>query len=203
MGRSIRNRRGPLPTPEIRPDDPALTRFAGAIPLITFMTGELRLISRLRDVVRYRGRRRLYAPHLVLFGFVVGVLVGVERMAHLEWLRDDAVLLKWLRLPSWPVRKVFSGALENLGDAGRTRLEAFVGEIGVATLPPHTGSVVIDIDPTALVDYGTAEGSKFGYCGKGRRRRRHFPIVASIAQTRAVLAATCRGGEQLKSAELS
>jgi hypothetical protein len=123
-------------------------------------------------------------------------------MAHLEWLRDDAVLLKWLRLPRWPVRKVFSRALEALTVAGRERLEAFIGELGVATLPADTTSVVVDIDPTALVDYGTAEGSKFGYCGKGRRRRRHYPIVASLAETRAVLAATYRGGDQLNSAEL-
>jgi len=202
VGRSSTSTRGRLPVPEIRADDPALTRFAGAIPLVAFMTQELRLIPALRDVVRHRGRQRLYAPHLLLFSFVVGVLVGVERMAHLEWLRDDAVLLKWLRLPSWPVRKVFSKALANLTEAGRARLEALVGELGVATLPAGTNSVVVDIDPTALVDYGTAEGSKFGYCGKGRRRRRHYPIVASLAETRAVLAAVYRGGDQLNSAEL-
>lgn len=160
------------------------------------------MVSRMRDVYRYRGRRRVYAPHLLLFSFVAGVLVGVERMAHLEWLRDDAVLLKWLRLPSWPVRKVFSSALENLTEAGRTRLEQLIGELGVGTLPVGTSSVVVDIDPTALVDYGTAEGSKFGYCGKGRRRRRHYPLVASIAKTRAVLAAAYRGGDQITSAEL-
>ena len=201
MGRSITCQRGRLPVPEIRADDPTLTRFAGAIPLVAFMTQDLRLVPALRDVVRYRGRRRVYAPHLLLFSFVAGVLLGVERMAHLEWLRDDAVLIKWLRLPAWPVRKVFSRALESLSEAGRSRLEALVGELGAGTLAPGTDSVVVDIDPTALVDYGTAEGSRFGYCGKGRQRRRHFPIVASIAESRAVVAATYRGGEQLSAAE--
>lgn len=165
------------------------------------MTKDLRLISRMYEVAGYRGRRRRYAPHLMLFAFVVGVLLGVQRMAHLEWLRDDAVLLKWLRLPSWPVRKVFSRALV-LREAARERLESLVGELGVRTLPAGTTSVVVDIDPTAIVDYGNGEGSRFGYCGKGRRRRRHSPLVASVAETRGVLAAMYRGGDQIKAAEL-
>ena len=45
MGRHNSGQRGALPTPEIRPDDSTLTRFAGAVPLITFMTEELGLVS--------------------------------------------------------------------------------------------------------------------------------------------------------------
>jgi len=200
MGRHNSSRRGALPTPEIRPDDPTLTRFAGAIPLIAFMTEELGLVSWFRDIVRYRGRRRRYAVHLILFAFVVGALVGVRRMAHLEWLRDDAVLLKWLRLPGWPVRKVFSQALRSLSEAGRIRLEELVAELGFRTLG-KVKSLVVDIDPTAIVDHGKGEKSEFGHCGKGRNRRRHYPIVASVAETRAIIAAWYRGGKGLNSAE--
>lgn len=201
MGRSISTRRGPLPKPEIRPDDDTLTRFAGAIPLLAFLTKELRLVSRLRQVVGYRGRKRRYAVHLVLFAFVAGALLGVERMAHLEWLRDDAVLLKWLRLPSWPVRKVFSQGLRYLTDGGRARLEALVSELGLSSLGA-VDSVVVDIDTTAITDHGRAEGSGFGHCGKGRNRRRHLPLVASVAESRAIVAAKYRGGANVNGPEL-
>lgn len=202
MGRRNSSCRGPLPSPDIRPDDPTLTRFAGAIPLLDFMVQDLRLISRLRDVVRFRGRRRKYPVHVVLYAFVAGALLGVRRMAHLEWLRDDAVLLKWLRLPAWPVRKVFSAALQWLGEEARSRLAELVADFGFRSLRPDITSLVIDIDPTAIVDHGKGERSRFGYCGKGRRRRRHLPVVASVAETRAIIAARYRGGEQMNGEEI-
>jgi hypothetical protein len=61
---------------------------------------------------------------------------------------------------------------------------------------------VVDIDPTALVDHGEAEGSMFGYCGKGRRRRRHFPLVASVAEGRAIILAKYRDGSNIKNEEM-
>lgn len=198
MGRSNRTRRGPLPQPEVRPDDSTLTRFAGMIPLIAFLTGNLRLASRIHEAIgkdAARGRRT-HGVHLVLFAFVVGALAGVERLAHLEWLRDDSVLLKYLRLDSWPVRKVFTAALESVCDAGVCAIEALVGEVGLGSVRA-VSSVVIDFDNTAIVSFGEAEGAKFGYCGKGRRRRRHYPIVASIAETRAVLMAEYRDGSEM------
>ena len=202
MGRTNSTRRGLLPTPEIRPDDSTLTRFAGAIPLIAFMTKDLRLVSRLNDVVRYRGRRRRYGPHVVLFAFIVAALMGVRRLAHLDWLKDDAVLVKWLRLPSWPVRKVFSMTLAAGGPEMRARLEQLVGVVGVNSLPKGTTSLVIDTDNTALVAHGRQERAEFGYCGKGRRRRRHYPFVASVAETRAIVAVKYRGGEGLRTPEV-
>jgi hypothetical protein len=63
--------------------------------------------------------------------------------------------------------------------------------------------VVIDVDPTALIDHGEGEGSKFGYCGKGRRRRRHFPLVASVAETRAIILAKYRDGSNITTEEMT
>ena len=54
MGRHNSSRRGVLPTPEIRPDDPTLTRFAGAIPLIAFMTEELFVVVMTTQPIRHR-----------------------------------------------------------------------------------------------------------------------------------------------------
>jgi len=151
--------------------------------------------------VSYSGRKRVYSVHLVLLAFVVATLVGVERLAHLDWCRDDAVLIKWLRLPKWPVRKVFSAALQSLGESSRVRLEALVGDFGLQGLEGVT-SVVVDVDSTAIVDYGRAEGAKYGYCGKGRNRRRHYPLVASVAETRAVIGVRYRGGDAIDADEL-
>ena len=91
----------------------------------------------------------------MLFAFIVAALVGTERLAHLDWLGDDVVLLKFLRLTSWPVRKVFSVALAGLSDAGVVRLEQLVADVARRTLRV-TDSVVVDIDNTAVIDHGSA-----------------------------------------------
>ena len=135
-------RRGRLPRPEVRADDPALTRFAGLIPLILFMTEALGIPALLKKVVNYRGRRRVHAPHLVLFAFVVAALAGVERLAHLDWLRDDVALVKYLRFAYWPVRKVFSAALSTVTERGVRLLEAFVGEMGLATVKGASSAII-------------------------------------------------------------
>lgn len=187
--------------PEVRADDPTLTRFAGLIPLIIYMTEQLRIPGLLKRAVGYRGRARIHAPHVVLFAFVIAALAGIERLAHLDWLRDDIALVRYCRLAYWPVRKVFSNALAMVSDRGVQQLEQFIGQLG---LEPLRGveSVVLDFDPTAIVDHGQAEGGMFGYCGKGRRRRRHFPLVASVARTRTVIMAKYRDGSKMKLDEM-
>jgi len=102
--------------PEVRADDPTLTRFAGLIPLILYMAEQLQIPAVLKRVVGYRGRARVHAPHVVLFAFVGAALAGIERLAHLDWLRDDIALVRYCRLAYWPVRKVLSNALAMVSD---------------------------------------------------------------------------------------
>lgn len=195
--------RGPLPQPQVRADDPTLTSHAGLLPVISFMTNQLRLVDRFRSLADYTGRKRMHPIHLVLLAFVVGSLAGVERMAHLdEALRGDPVLVKFLRLAHWPVRKVFAVALAWLGDRARDELAELVSDLGLDLLPAGTKSVVVDIDPTALIDHGEGEGSMFGYCGKGRRRRRHFPLVASAAEGRSIVLVKYRDGSAITANEM-
>lgn len=166
MGRSNTTRRGPLPAPRIRADDPHLTRFAGLVPLIRFATHELDLQQRLLDVVDPTKGERKYKVHLVLFAFLVGALAGVWRLTHLEWLRGDAVVEKFLRLPSWPVRKVFAGALASCSSQALKKLAELLTALGLAPLVGQR-ELTIDFDSSVVVSFGEHEGAVFGYCGKG------------------------------------
>ncbi len=200
MGRSNTSRCGPLPAPTILANDPTLTAFAGAIPLIRFLSQKLNIVSRLSTLFKADGVRRIYPRHLILFAFMVGSLLGVHRLAHLEALRGDPVLLKFLRLPRWPVRKVFSSALATLNDRGRDQLCDLIADVGLEPVKNQT-SAVIDVDSSSIISYGQQEGAVFGYSGKGRNRRRHHPLVASLAQTRTVIHADYRTGAAIKATE--
>ncbi len=192
MGRSSTTRRGPLPHPTVRADDPHLTRFAGVVPFVHFCD-TLGLPQLLSAVVPPTGRTRIHAVHNVLFAFLVATVVGMERLAHMDWYQGDVVMLKMLRLSSWPVRQVFSRALAGVENAGVAALLTIITNLGLRSIS-GANSAVIDFDSTAIVSFGEQVGAFFGYCGKGRNRRRHYPLVASIAESRAAVHVKYRDG---------
>ena len=200
MGCSNTTRRGPLPTPEVRADDRTLTSFSGIVPFLKFVLEDLGLARALRRVAPPDGRRRDFAQHLVLLAFLVSAVVGEHRLAHVADLRGDAVLTKFLRLPRWPVRKVFAAALASVTDRGVAHLHELIAGVALA---PLTASkrVVIDLDSSAVVAFGRQEGTRFGYSGKGRNKRRHNPLVASIAEHRMAVRALYRDGSGIDAAE--
>lgn len=191
MGRSSTTKSGPLPAPEVRLDDESLTRFAGMLPFIRFCAETLKLPHALAGATDRSGRRPKHPLHHVLFAFLIGAVLGVGRLRHLELLSDDPLRLKLVRLGSWPVRKVFSAAMEGVSDAGVASLISTLGDLGLRSVPGTTHAV-LDFDSTALICFGEQENAVFGYNGKGRNRRRHFPLVASIAESRAVVNAKYR-----------
>jgi len=200
VGRSSTTKSGPLPAPEVRPDDNTLTRFAGMLPFIRFCSEVLELPQQLALVAPSVGRARTHARHHVLFAFLIGAVLGIQRVTHLEYLSDDPLLLKLLRLSHWPVRKVFSVALAGVTAAGVARLKTMLSGLGVASIR-GADEAIIDFDSTALICFGEQEGAVFGYNGKGRNRRRHFPLVASIAESRAVINAEYRDGSGIDADE--
>lgn len=200
MGRTNTTRRGPLPAPDVQFSETTLTRYAGAVPVLRYFNEVLELPQHLSHAVRPEGRRRKHPVPLVLYVFLVGSLLGIEKLAHLEWLRGDCIVEKYLRLAAWPVRKVFSEALASVSDAGVVAISKLLTAFGLWSIHGRT-SAVLDFDSTALVCFGTQEGAEFGYCGKGRNRRRHHPLVASVAETRAVVHAAYRDGSAIDEKE--
>ena len=200
MGRANTTRRGPLPAPDVRFSETTLSRYAGAIPMLRFFSEVLELPQRLAVAVPTEGRRRKHPVPHVLYAFLVGALLGIEKLAHLEWLRGDCVVEKFLRLAAWPVRKVFSEALASVSDAGVAGISRLLTALGLWSIAGRE-TAVLDFDSTALVCFGTQEGAEFGYCGKGRNRRRHHPLVASVAETRAVVHAAYRDGSAIDEKE--
>lgn len=193
MGRNNTSKRGRLPKPAVHFSEATLTQYAGAVPLLHFLNDRLELPQQLAFALGCDGRTRRHPQHLVLFAFLAGAMVGAVKLAHVEWLGHDRVFTKFLRFSSWPVRKVFSAALESVTDAGVVALSWVLTGLGLRSVANAT-SAVLDFDSTALRCFGTQAGAVFGYCGKGRNRRRHHPLVASVAQTRAVVHAKYRDG---------
>lgn len=200
MARSRSTCRGPLPSILVAPTEAHLTRFAGLAPLLNFIQ-TLGLTGQFAKLVGPTSPR-VHPVHKVLLAFLVCQLAGLHRLRHIEEAHDDALLTKMCRLQHWPCRKVFSKALEDIGEDGHAMLLELIAQLGLQAQPPMKAAI-LDGDSTPLVCFGTQEGALFGYCGKlGRNRRRHFPLVASIAASRAVVAAKYRDGSGVSATEV-
>ena len=200
MGRSITTRRGPLPAPAVFANESTLTQLTGLLPVIRYLVDKLDIVSRLEKVTPKDGKNRVYARHLVLFSFMVCAFGGAHRLSHIERFKGDALLEKFLRLPRWPVRKVFSQALAGVTDKGVQALLSLLAHVGLSPLRGQSHAV-LDIDSSAVVAFGQQQGTRFGYSGKGRNRRRHHPLVASVGDNRAVIHADYRDGSGIDAEE--
>lgn len=194
-----RSRRGPLLRPSVQFDETTITRFAGLFPFFHFVEEHLDLGNRLR-VASHDDRSRVFFPiHHVFLAFMAASLVGVHKLAHLELLRHDRGLQKLSRLQRWPSRKVFATALD-ASDQTVQGLRSLLTDTGCSTISGEA-PFVLDFDTTALLAFGEQEGTCFGFNGKGRNRRRYHPIVATIAETTAVVNADFRDGTAIKAEE--
>ena len=194
------SRRGPLPRPSVSFDDPTVTRFSGLLPLIRFLENTLRLPDALKPHGCKTDRRRDFQVNRVHFALIVASLAGISRLAHLDLLRDDRGLHLALRQPRLPSRKVYSSSLNEASDLMIQQLTNLVASLGAQTIPASS-SYILDFDNTSLVAHGSQEGTEFGYCGKGRRRRRYLPIVAAYGDGGAVANVDFRDGSSMTSRE--
>lgn len=145
-------------------------------------------------------KRRVFARRFVLLAFLACDVLGEHRLAHVEDLKGDAVLGKLLRLPRWPVREVFDSALATVTDRGVKRLHDLIADLALAPLAAAQ-QLVIDLDSSAVVAFRRQEGTRLGYSGKGRDKRRHNPLVASVAEHRMPVRTLYRGGSGITATE--
>jgi hypothetical protein len=194
------SRKGPLPRPAISCDEPTLTSFAGLLPLFRFMHKHLKLPDHLSRCLRNSVKNKKFKIEHTFLSFMLLSLGGVHKLTQMEHFRNDPGLRRILRLPKLPSRKVYASALRAVDPQVVKELTALLTRFGCATIPKDS-DYILDFDTTSLVAYGTQEGTRFGYIGKGRNRRRYHPIVASIGESGATVNARFRDGSAMKARE--
>ena len=96
---------------------------------------------------------------------------------------------------------MFAGALAGCSNQALKKLAELLTALGLAPLVGQR-ELTIDFDSSVVVSFGEHEGAVFGYCGKGRNRRRHHPLVASVDGVRTVVHADYRDGTAIKEGEI-
>jgi Transposase DDE domain group 1 len=130
----------------------------------------------------------------IVLAFLMSVLTGGRRFAHIERLRGDEVAGTTVGITRWPsamtVTRYLGGfvraQVEHLGEVCwqlvRSRLQL-----------PSLGSV-LDFDSSVLERYGQQEGSLKGYNPRRKGRPSHHPIFAMLAEAKLVVHCWLRSG---------
>lgn len=128
-------------------------------------------------------------------GFMVAVLSGPRRFAHVERLRADEVvrgILGVKRMPSaMPLTRYFGGLLRA---AQVEHLSAVLWQFSARQHRAPALGAVLDLDSTVFERYGHQEGSLKGYNPRKHGRPSHHPLLAMLAEAKVVVHAWLRRG---------
>ncbi len=130
----------------------------------------------------------------IVLSLFATVLTGGRRFAHVERLRNDAVVRAILgarRLPSaMTVTRYFGGWVQ----AQVEQLVEVLWRWQLARLPAQPLGAVLDLDSTVFERYGEQEGSLKGHNPRKHGRPSHHPLLAFLAEPKIVLHAWLRSG---------
>lgn len=141
------------------------------------------------------GSNRGYDPIQLVEGFMTGVVLGAQRMSHVDWLRADEV-----------IREIFGW---DKGMASASTFSRFFGKFNVERndrvfvelmrewfariATPER--MTLDIDSTVLTRYGSQEMASVGYNPQKKGRNSHHPILAFASEMKMVVNAWMRSGD--------
>jgi hypothetical protein len=130
----------------------------------------------------------------MVLGFLISVLTGARRFAHVERIRADETvrgILGAKRLPSaMSLTRYFGGFVRQQVE----HLDEVLWSFTMQWLRAPMLGMTLDLDSTVFERYGRQEGSLKGHNPRKHGRPSHHPILAMLAEPKVVLHAWLRSG---------
>ena len=143
-------------------------------------------------------------PKLGHYSMVVGLLmllfIGFNRIWHFTYIRLDAILCGYFRLPKLPVASTFWRYLDSMGinqAQSLLKLMSLLRERVWQQLDLNYSRICVDIDTTVETLYGNQQGGRKGHNTKHRGKKGYRPVLCFIEQTREYLIGKLRKGETI------
>lgn len=142
-----------------------------------------------------RGRRVVYPMHTQLRLLIDLLAAGARRVFDVEAFAMDPVLAH-LAGGAVPSVDVLYDDLQRFDAEELEQLEALVAQHGLQTLAgQHWERLTVDIDTTVMPLFGEQQGARVGPNPRYHGRVSHHPLLATIAETGAILGARLRPGD--------
>ena len=161
----------------------AVTPFGGLSVLIEFF-GRIGLVEQLQSREFYQPESpNHYQPGQVLVGFMLGVIAGARRFAHLNQLRADRALQAMLGLKRFPCDDTILNYFRRFSQAEIERFWRPLWRWLIARLPWRPSGYSLDLDSTIFSRHGSQQqGAARGYNPRRPGRLSHHPLLAVLAE---------------------
>ena len=179
---------------EVRYTEKRVSGWGGLVAVVKYMDRlGIRELLR-RGLADGRSSPNQIAVVDTALAFMVAVLTGARRFAHVERLRADEVvrgILGVKRMPSaMTVTRYFGGLVRSQVE----HLSAVLWQFSARQLRAPALGAVLDLDSTVFGRYGHQEGSLKGYNPGKHGRPSHHPLLAILAEAKVVVHAWLRSG---------
>jgi hypothetical protein len=182
-----------------------LTPYGGLFPVAT-MLEKLGFRALIEETLTVKRRTRCMSMYQFVLTMVLALYVGFSRLRHLQYLRQEPMLLGILQVEELPPQCTFWRFLNSLrvqiaGQVLRVQaaMRQRVWQAGRVALE----EVTIDTDTTVQTLYGHQMGGRKGYNPKHRGKRSYQPILSFVAETREYVGGDLRNGDTPSGGEIA
>lgn len=180
-----------LPISFVRQD---MTTYSGLI-LIDHYLRLYRIHSRIKNTFKSYGFKGDYSIGDILFMLLIMLLLGTERLQHLDFLRGDPLFQRVIRLTRIPHRTKLSTALKQFTSDSLKALTELNSELVIEKLTElGLHELTIDLDGTVISTKGNPSWAFKGYNPIKRGAKSYFPLTAHVAETGHFLSIVNRPG---------
>jgi hypothetical protein len=176
----IARRNKVLPIKFVKQD---MTTYSG----LTFIDHFLRLYGihrRIKASLKPYNFKGDYHIGDILYVLLITVFLGAERLRHLEYLKNDPLFCRIVRLTRIPHRTKISSALKQSTSDSLKALIELNSELVTERLDMlGLKEITIDLDGTVLSTKGNPSWAFKGYNPIKRGAKSYFPLTAHVAET--------------------
>lgn len=178
----------------LRETQRAVTPFGGIAVFISYLT-KISFV----EVVRQHMPIQLRSPNHIdptftFTAFLISVLVGARRFAHVSLLRGDRALHALLGMTRFPTDDTIRNLFRRFGMGQVQRLFEPLAEWQMQRLPQRDEGYTLDLDSTVFERYGQQEGSLKGHNPRKHGRPSHHPLLAVLSEAHFLLHGWLRSG---------
>jgi hypothetical protein len=180
-----------LPIRFVRQD---MTTYSG-LSLVDHYFRLYQIHSRIKQTFKTYGFKGDYSIGDILFVMLIMLLLGAERLQHIDFIRSDPLFKRVVRLTRIPHRTKLSTALKQFTSDSLKALAELNSSFVIEKLSAlGLDEITVDLDGTVISTKGNPSWAFRGYNPIKRGANSYFPLTSHIAETGHFLSIVNRPG---------
>lgn len=156
----------------------------GGLTLIDHYFRIYQIHRRLKNTLKSYGFKGDYGIGDIVFILLVMLLIGAERLQHIDYLRSDPLFRRVVRLTRIPHRTKLSTALKQFTSDSLKALAELNSQLVVEKLQElGLNQITIDLDGTVISTKGHPSWAFKGYNPIKKGAKSYFPLTAHVGET--------------------